>query len=57
MKPQKMMLMRLSTKEWPLGWKRHLQVWLVDAAVMMVGAWILLVIWDVILRIMATFLR
>lgn len=49
--------MRRPSKELPSAWKGHFQAFLLDAAVMMVGAWLFLLIGHIILRIIATFLR
>lgn len=57
MKPEKYLISRLTEKEWPVDWKSHFQAWLLDAAIMMAGAWIFPLIGHIILRIMLVFLR
>lgn len=52
MKPQKYQAwIEIPNREWPALWKHHFHVWLVDADVMIAGAWIFLVIGRIIVKI------
>ena len=58
MKNQKyQLLIGIPSKEWPFRWKHHFHVWLVDAIIMIVGAWVFLTIGHLIVNVTVALLR